>query len=215
MTADNLQQPKHHITWARVSAYGIAGALVFRSFCGSVALSGDADIRVVRNAPTLAGGQRVFTNWLYYRVFAPVRGDIVISSTSDDDPAESRTGRVVGLPGERIRIIEGRVEVNGVPLHERYISDFGSPPPGVQFDRRISGILLLGDNRSREAFALPFHVVEVDPRKIQSRVFFVWSGWRCWGERDQTCFGFLDRPRFDDGGSYHESAPAVRAFFRL
>jgi signal peptidase I len=65
--------------------------------------------------PTLAPGEYVLFDRLAYRLGRPQRGDVVLAS----HPARSRERiikRVVGLPGERIALRDGRCWVNGEPL---------------------------------------------------------------------------------------------------
>ena len=75
----------------------------------------------------------------------PVRGDIIVfraPGQSDKDFIK----RVIGLPGEAVRVVNGQVFVNGKPLDEPYIThratydlDQKVVPPGSYF--------VLGDNR--------------------------------------------------------------------
>jgi signal peptidase I len=70
--------------------------------------------------PHLANNERIFINKFVYR-FEPIqRGDIVVF-WYPLDPSKSYIKRVVGLPGEWISVIEGRVYVNGKLLTEPYL----------------------------------------------------------------------------------------------
>lgn len=72
--------------------------------------------------PTLEEGDRLVVEKVSYRFSAPRRGDIIVFYP----PAHLNFNgayikRVIGLPGDRIRIAEGKVIVNGIPLQEDYI----------------------------------------------------------------------------------------------
>jgi signal peptidase I len=69
------------------------------------------------------------SNWLMpYR--AVKRGDIIVFH----HPRPSfLVKRVVGIPGDRLRIVDGQVTVNGVPLHEPYAA-FEPAEPNVYRD---------------------------------------------------------------------------------
>lgn len=70
--------------------------------------------------PRLSNHERVFINKFVYR-FEPIqRGDIVVF-WYPLDPSKSYIKRVVGLPGEWVSILEGRVYVNAKPLTEPYV----------------------------------------------------------------------------------------------
>lgn len=85
--------------------------------------------------PTLYGderlfrGDRVFVNkWIYglripftktriFRLYEPQRWDIVVFKSPEKDPEhDTLIKRVVGLPGERIKIQNGHIVANGQPV---------------------------------------------------------------------------------------------------
>lgn len=97
---------------------------------------------------TLQIDDRVMVNKFIYHFKEPVRGDIVIF----DPPEELNSSkyfikRVIGLPGEKVEMKEGRVFINDKPLSEPYLPEeinyqFG--PVVVPSD----ALLVLGDNRN-------------------------------------------------------------------
>lgn len=75
----------------------------------------------------------------------PVRGDVIVF-LSPGQTDKDFIKRVIGLPGETVRIVNGQVFVNGRPLDEPYITHKATydleakvVPPGQYF--------VLGDNR--------------------------------------------------------------------
>ena len=77
-------------------------------------------------APTLADQDRLIVNKLAYRIGEPRRGDIVMLYYPLD-PAKSFVKRVIAEEGDTVRIVEGRVYVNDIPLHDDYVpSEFRS-----------------------------------------------------------------------------------------
>lgn len=71
-------------------------------------------------APNYSNGDTYITNKLAYTFEQPQRGDVVVYNFSQK-PSYVIIGRVVGLPGEKIMIKEGKVYLNGHPLNEKYL----------------------------------------------------------------------------------------------
>ena len=105
--------------------------------------------------PRLTDQERVFINKFIYR-FEPIhRGDVVVFQLPAD-PAKSYIKRVIGLPGEVVKLTQGEVFIDGQALDEPYIlpeyrslQSYGPirVPPGEFFvlgDRRNSS----NDSRS-------------------------------------------------------------------
>ncbi len=59
------------------------------------------------------------------RIFSvePQRGDVVVFRLPKDDTTDY-IKRVIGLPGDRIQMIEGLLHINGVPVKRERVADF-------------------------------------------------------------------------------------------
>lgn len=82
----------------------------------------------------------------------PRRGDIVVFKYPDKNPLNPPRDfikRVIGLPGERIRITDGKVYVNDQPLTEPYIAE----EPWAPFETTVpdDSLFVMGDNRNNSA----------------------------------------------------------------
>lgn len=79
--------------------------------------------------PTLHGdprnGDRIFANKFIYRFKDPERGDVIIFTTKGIPGLRKKDfiKRLVGLPGDRIRIEDGVVYVNGEPFKNPALKD--------------------------------------------------------------------------------------------
>ncbi len=98
--------------------------------------------------PGLEDQERIFINKLVYHFESIERGDIVVFHYPRDT-RKSFIKRVIGLPGDRIRIDYGHVYVNGMSLPESYV------PPDYQDARSYpdtvipaNAYFVLGDHRS-------------------------------------------------------------------
>jgi signal peptidase I len=98
--------------------------------------------------PGLEDQERIFINKLVYRWEKIERGDIIVFRYPRD-PRKSFIKRVIGVPGDHVRISYGHVYLNGKPIDEDYVpAEFLDSrsypetviPPGAYF--------VLGDHRS-------------------------------------------------------------------
>jgi signal peptidase I len=98
--------------------------------------------------PSLDDQERIFINKFVYRIEPIQRGDIVVFRYPRD-PQKSFIKRVIGVAGDRVRIVDGRVYLNGKLLVEDYV------PRIFQDDRSYPDVVVppdayfvLGDHRS-------------------------------------------------------------------
>jgi len=71
-------------------------------------------------APTLVAGDRIVADMRYYRSHAPQRGDLIVFQFPYLDHP-SYVKRVIGAPGDRVKIVDRQVYVNGQRITEAYI----------------------------------------------------------------------------------------------
>lgn len=106
-----------------------------------------ARIRVEGNSmePSLHDAEFVVVNRLAYRWAEPSRGDIVVFRFPLDLQRRF-IKRIIGLPGDTIRVEGGQVYVNGQLLEEPYIA---APPRYTgQWEVGDQEVFVLGDNRN-------------------------------------------------------------------
>lgn len=75
--------------------------------------------------PTLYNGEEVFINTKAYLVFSPDREDVIAfydkEGASDDGEEPLITfRRIIGLPGETVQIVDGKIRINGEELKEKH-----------------------------------------------------------------------------------------------
>ena len=102
-------------------------------------------------APTLEDQDRLIVNKLVYRIGEPRRGDIVMLYYPLN-PDKSFVKRVIAEEGDTVRIVDGRVYVNDIPLKDDYVpseyrshDDWGPQviPEGYDF--------VMGDHRNNSS----------------------------------------------------------------
>ncbi len=103
--------------------------------------------------PTLQIDDRLIIEKLSYRVRKPERGEIIVFNPPNNpvvpDSSKVYIKRVIGLPGDRISIHDGKVFVNQTALIEPYIKE-------------KPDYTLPGDNTTCSGCFTPSQIVEVD-----------------------------------------------------
>jgi signal peptidase I len=70
--------------------------------------------------PTLDGNEMLLVNKIVYNLKKPAYGDIIVFHTNEQ---RDFIKRVIGLPGDKIAIHDGKVFRNGKELSEPYLSE--------------------------------------------------------------------------------------------
>lgn len=103
--------------------------------------------------PTLQVGDRLVVDKVSYLFHAPNSGDIVVFNPPDvpELSAISKDNafikRVIGLPGQQVRVQQGRVYINDQPLKENYLDE----PIRYELPSFVvpeGQVFVLGDNRN-------------------------------------------------------------------
>ena len=90
-------------------------------FLGINAVSARVRVDGFSMRPTLEDGEFVLVNKLSYRFAEVERGDIIVFHFPMN-PREELIKRVIGLPGEHLKLLDNHYYINGVLLQEPYLA---------------------------------------------------------------------------------------------
>ena len=156
--------------WTRSILIAVVLALIIRLFLFEVFVVEGRSMY-----PTLVETERLMVNKLVYRIDEPKLGDIVVF---EFEPGRDFIKRVIGMEGDKIEIINGRVYINGNPLDEPYLLkdmemyNYGpvEVPPGYLF--------LLGDYRQNSMDSRDPRVGFISEEHLKGRAFLIfWPPW--------------------------------------
>lgn len=129
--------------WVKVIVFAVIIALLINKFIIANALIPSGSME-----STIMTGDRVIGLRTSYLFTSPDRGDIVIFKNPDDE-SKLYIKRVIGLPGDKVEIIDGLVYINDSeePLGESYLTvtpkgNFGP------YEVPDESYFMLGDNRN-------------------------------------------------------------------
>lgn len=120
---------------------------------------------------------------LAYLKEGPERGDVIFFYFPDDE-TQKYVKRVIGLPGEKITILEGKIYINDStePLDEPYLKEEWTRGTGpFVFEIPEDSYLCLGDNRNRSADAREWNNPYVAREKIIGKAIFTYFPIDHWG----------------------------------
>ena len=122
---------------------------------------------------TIMTGDRVIGSRLSYRFEDPKRGDIAIFRFPDNEKIYY-VKRIIGLPGETVDIVDGKVYINGSdePLDEPYIREPMIPEAPMHFEVPENSYFMMGDNRNYSMDARRWENTYVKREKIIAKVLF-------------------------------------------
>lgn len=162
-----LRRPRLFCSWGRDLLIALGLSAFFILF-----LYQPVRVEGTSMLPGLQDQERIFINKFVYKLEPIERGDIVVFHYPFD-PGQSYIKRVIGISGDRVRIVDGQVYVNGNPIKEPYV-------PGEYFDYRSMVqttvpphcYFLLGDHRSLSKDSRDFGAV--DQSYIYGKAVFVY-----------------------------------------
>ena len=127
--------------------------------------------------PTIEVGDRFFMNQLIYKFTSPKRGDMIVFRTNASDDAALHIRRVIGLPGETVRIRNGVIYIDGEIYDEAAdypeIINAGLAENGVNL--KSGEYFVLGDNRNNSEDSRYADIGTVKKRYIVGKLWFTCS----------------------------------------
>lgn len=154
--------------WIKIILSAAAIAFVLNTF-----IIANSEVPSGSMENTIMTGDRVIGSRLSYRFGDPERGDIAIFHFPDDEKIYY-VKRVIGLPGETVDIVDGKVYLNGSaePLDEPYIREEMIPEEPMHYEVPEDCYFMMGDNRNYSQDARRWKNTYVKKEKIIAKVLF-------------------------------------------
>ncbi len=156
------------MTWsAGIAASVVLGAFIVYFFGLKTSVVGTS------MEPALKHSEQVLLDRISYQFSSPKRGDVIAFYPNGNTKSHIYIKRVIGLPGERIRIEDGHVFIND----SRYFLDNVelTLDPGIaenEIELSLSEYFVLGDNRSNSEDSRSANIGNVGSEMIEGKVWF-------------------------------------------
>jgi signal peptidase I len=132
------EAPKHEDFWVELlKTVGVAVVLAvfMRQFVAEARFIPSGSME-----PTLQVDDRLIVDKVSYRLSNPKRGDIVVFDPTDallaQNYKEAFIKRIIGLPGDKVTVVNDKVTINGQPLSENYPSWSHAKEMAEIYDRK-------------------------------------------------------------------------------
>lgn len=120
---------------------------------------------------TIPIGSFMFANRIAYIASSPKRGDIVIFKNKDVAQAYL-TKRVIGVGGDKIKIENNKVFVNGKALDEPYVYGQTFPNEITEYNVPEGKLFLMGDNRENSLDSRYWNNPYLDKESVVAKAVF-------------------------------------------
>ena len=177
--SDEPVAPHHHkekqetigqeiLSYIKILAVAVIVAFLFTRF---IIVNAQVPSGSMEN--TILTGDRLIGFRLAYLFHEPERGDIVIFKYPDDEK-QNFVKRVIGIPGDVVQIIHGKVYVNGNELDEPYLRE----PMNDNEEEQVFVVpeghyFVMGDNRNDSLDSRYWKTSNyVSEKKILAKVIF-------------------------------------------
>jgi signal peptidase I len=115
---------------------------------------------------TLHDNDLLVASKISYKIHDPQRGDIIVFKPPNEDSRDF-IKRVIALPGDKVRITNSVVYINGQVLHEPYLPErwtYNNNWPADGQDKLVPAdqYFVMGDNRNHSSDSRSFGFVERD-----------------------------------------------------
>lgn len=124
--------------------------------------------------PVLENGDTVLVNRIIYDASTPKRGDIIVFKPNGNENMHSYIKRIIGLPGETVQIMDGKIYIDGEVLAEEYETS-SLDAAGVAANKIVLGgdeYFVLGDNRENSEDSRMADIGNVKRSEIEGKAWF-------------------------------------------
>ncbi len=123
-------------------------------------LSARIRVESISMKPNLIEGDFVIINKLAYHLDDPQRGEIIVFRYPPDPSQTPYIKRIIGLPGDEVRVADGKVYINGHLIQEPYLTV--TTNRGGTWTVPQEALFVMGDNRNNSSNSRAWGMVPLE-----------------------------------------------------
>ena len=123
--------------------------------------------------PNLSNGQEVLLNRFAFQFTAPKQGDVIAFRPNGNENAHLSVKRVIATPGNTIKIMNGKVYINGEEFIDDYADD--TRDGGIAEEEILLGAdeyFVMGDNRQNSEDSRNANIGNVSRNMIEGKCWY-------------------------------------------
>ena len=159
-------------SWITVTIIAIVLAFVFVTAFGfQVTIIGDS------MEPNEYNGQTVLVNRLVYKILGPSKGDVIVFLPNGNANSHYYVKRVVATPGDKVKIIDGVLYINGAVSQDEEDYDLMEDAGIAANEIKLASgeYFVLGDNRNSSEDSRSANIGIVKNNMIIGKVWYKFS----------------------------------------
>lgn len=133
--------------------------------------------------PAIKNGDSIMVNRMIYNATRPKRGDVIVFKPNGNENAYYYVKRIIGLPGEKVQIKEGKVYIDGKRLKESITVEDIEDAGVVAEEMELAGdeYFVLGDNRNSSEDSRTADIGNVKLDEIYGKAWFIMNPGKTFG----------------------------------
>lgn len=121
--------------------------------------------------PAYEDGDRVIVNKFYYKIGSPERYDAAVIELEEESNSYYTVKRVLGLPGETVQIVDGKVMINGSEIETPFTEEILSAGlAAYSIELKENEYFVMGDNCNNSEDSRMANIGNIEKKQFVGKI---------------------------------------------